>query len=335
MKYIIYLFLILLSFSSCKEKQGEEREAEKNKTLDTLESHNQFVSEKFQLVLEYPENFEISEDSLPGKAPLINVFRKGNKDKPPFGIHEDLENAYISFLPKGFGVDGPSSTQKSVEEFGNPLPLSFEINENKSRVYLMNNGEVWGFYIRFTTPPESWGEFGGIFISYTVRDFKARCKNSRDEEKPMEQCDPMAGDEVLYFGEVDKKSKKEIDKILESLWFKPIDYERKKISDLIDLKSPVSGKTVKSPLEITGKARGQWFFEATAPVELLDGNFQSLGKSYIEVVNADWMTEEFVPFQGSLEFKKPGTKNGYLLLKKSNASGKPELDQRLRIPVKF
>lgn len=335
MKYTLYLFLILLSFSSCKEKSGEDEKTEKTESSDTINSVKQFTSENFQLELEYPENYEISEDSLAAQTPIINVFRKNNPGEPPFGIHEDFENAYISFLPEGYGVDGPSGTQKSVKDFGNPLSLSFEIDEKKSRVYLLNNDEVWGFHLRFATPPEGWSEYGGIFIRYKVRDFEARCQSSGDKEKPIEECDPLAGDKILYFGEVDEKPKKEINEILRSLWFSRENYDRKKISDLIRIEKPVEGETIDSPLQIKGKARGNWFFEATAPVELLDDSFQSLGTSYIEVVNADWMTEDFVNFRGSIDFKKPDTKNGYLLLKKSNASGKPELDRILRIPVKF
>ncbi|MGM0934556.1 MAG: Gmad2 immunoglobulin-like domain-containing protein [Bacteroidota bacterium] len=335
MKYTLYILLCLLSFSACKEKSTKEPKTEKTKRDAAIKSLKKFNSADFQLVFKYPVNYEVREDSLAGQTPVINVFRKNNPGVSPFGIHEDFENAYISFLPYGYGVDGPAGAQKSIEEFGNPLPLSFEVDEKKSRVYLLNSGEVWGFHLRFATPPESWSEFGGIFIRHKVRDFKARCKSSRDMEIPMEECDPLTGDKILYFGEVEGKSKKEIDEILKSLWFSRENYDRKKISDLIRLDKPVEGKTIDSPLQIKGKARGNWFFEATAPVELLDGNFQSLGTSYIEVVNADWMTEDFVDFQGSIDFKKPGTGNGYLLLKKNNASGKPELDQILRIPVKF
>ncbi|WP_157893283.1 Gmad2 immunoglobulin-like domain-containing protein [Salegentibacter sediminis] len=335
MKYTYYILLVLLIFSSCKEKSEKEPETEKTETTPDGESLKNYSSPDFQLRFEYPDNYKVIEDSLPGKAPVINVFRKNNPGEPPFVIHEDFGNAYISFLPRGYGVDGPSGVQKSLEEFGNPLPLSFEIDKQKSRVYLLNNGELWGLYLRFATPPETWSEYGGIFVRYKVRDFEARCKSSANKEIPMEECDPLGGDEILYFGKVEEKSKQEIDGIIKSLWFSRDNYDRKEISDLIKIELAVRGKTIESPLEIKGEARGNWFFEATAPVELLDGNFRSLGRSYIEVVGSNWMTEEFVAFKGSIDFKKPDTENGYLLLKNGNASGKPELDRILRIPVKF
>ncbi|HEY9184886.1 MAG TPA: Gmad2 immunoglobulin-like domain-containing protein [Salegentibacter sp.] len=336
MKYTLYILVVFLSFLSCKEKTEKESQTTRDtKSSAVKRSSKPYSSKDFQLVFKFPENYEVREDSLAGQTPVINVFRKNNTGTPPYGIHEDFENAYISFLPQGYGVDGPTGAQKSIEEFGNPLPISFTIDKRKSRVYLLNNGDVWGFYLRFETPLESWTEYGGIFIRYKVRDFTARCISSGNKEKPMEECDPMGSDRIKYLGEVDAKSKKEINQILKSLWFSRKNYDRKEISNLIRIEKPASGKTIASPLQIKGEARGSWFFEATAPVELLDGNFQFLGRSYIEVVNSDWMTEDFVSFEGSIDFKKSDTENGFLLFRKNNASGKPELDRTLRIPVKF
>ncbi|MGY5849816.1 Gmad2 immunoglobulin-like domain-containing protein [Salegentibacter sp. F14] len=333
MKYSIYILMILLSVCACKEHSTQQ--PEKNTKREALDSLSKYNSQEFQLNFEYPPHYKVWEDNLGGQAPVINVFPKEALEDRPFGIHEDFKNAYIAFLPEGYGVDAPAGTQRSLKKFGNPLPLSFEVDEKSSVVYLLNNGEVWGFYLRFARPPETWSKYGGIFIRYKVLDFEAKCKTSEDKEISVGQCDPLGEDRILYFGEVDTKSKRELEGILRSLWFSRENSNRKKITELIRVEMPVRGKTIESPLQIKGKARGNWFFEATAPIELLDGDFHSLGKSYIEVAEADWMTEDFVAFQGELDFKKPKTKNGYLLFKKNNASEKPELDRIHRMPVKF
>ena len=104
--------------------------------------------------------------------------------------------------------------------------------------------------------------------------------------------------------------------------------------DLIMVDSPRPGETVKSPLTITGQARGTWFFEASFPVRLLDEKGQVLGQG-IAQAQSDWMTEEFVPFMAVLEFSTPTTMRGNLILKKDNPSGLPEHDDELRIPVRF
>jgi hypothetical protein len=103
---------------------------------------------------------------------------------------------------------------------------------------------------------------------------------------------------------------------------------------LIRLQSPRPGEAVRSPLLVQGLARGYWFFEASFPVRIYDKNNKLLGIS-IAQAQGDWMTEEFVPFQATLEFKIPATKEGTLVLEKDNPSGLPEHADELRVPVRF
>jgi hypothetical protein len=47
------------------------------------------------------------------------------------------------------------------------------------------------------------------------------------------------------------------------------------------------------------------------------------------------MTENFINFQGKIEFSQPITETGYILFKKDNPSGLPEHDELFKMPVKF
>lgn len=105
-------------------------------------------------------------------------------------------------------------------------------------------------------------------------------------------------------------------------------------NDLITADSPKPNDLVKSPFLIRGQARGNWYFEATFPAQLYDRNGKLLGQKPIRA-QGDWMTENFVPFEEQFEFTDPTVDTGYLLLKKDNPSGLPELDNELRIPVRF
>lgn len=104
--------------------------------------------------------------------------------------------------------------------------------------------------------------------------------------------------------------------------------------DLIRIDSPRPNELVKSPLEIKGEARGYWFFEADFPVRLIDANGKELG-IYFAKTSANWMTEDFVPFESLLEFKTPTTEKGTLILEKDNPSDLPEYADELQIPVRF
>jgi hypothetical protein len=105
--------------------------------------------------------------------------------------------------------------------------------------------------------------------------------------------------------------------------------------DLIVLDSPQPNEVIASPIVITGKARGPWYFEASFPVTLTDWDGLIIAEGHAEA-QGDWMTEDFVPFKAMLTFTKPayGTR-GTLILKKDNPSGLPEHDDALEIPVLF
>ncbi|MBI4120757.1 MAG: hypothetical protein HY457_00675 [Parcubacteria group bacterium] len=108
---------------------------------------------------------------------------------------------------------------------------------------------------------------------------------------------------------------------------------------LIRIVSPRPNGVLESPLIVEGEARGYWFFEATFPLVLVDWDGKIIAQSYAEA-EGEWMTEEFVPFRGTIVFEKPivvgdFSKRGALILRKSNASGLPEHDDALEIPVRF
>ncbi|OHA89723.1 MAG: hypothetical protein A2741_02105 [Candidatus Zambryskibacteria bacterium RIFCSPHIGHO2_01_FULL_43_27] len=104
--------------------------------------------------------------------------------------------------------------------------------------------------------------------------------------------------------------------------------------DLIRLNSVSPNSVVQSPLVVSGEARGYWYFEASFPVVLLDGNENEIAVG-IAQAKGEWMTENFVPFEAMLTFTKPATTKGTLILKKDNPSGLPENEDELRIPVTF
>ena len=104
--------------------------------------------------------------------------------------------------------------------------------------------------------------------------------------------------------------------------------------NLIVLFTPQPGTTIRSPLVIAGEARGNWFFEASFPLILVDGEGREIASSFA-TAQGEWMTTNFVPFTTTLIFSSPATSEGELVLKKDNPSGLPEHDDELRIPVFF
>lgn len=106
------------------------------------------------------------------------------------------------------------------------------------------------------------------------------------------------------------------------------------LSNEIRSENPRPNQTISSPLQIKGEARGSWFFEASFPAHLVDANGKELAVMPI-TAQGEWMTSNFVPYLGTMTFSTPQTPTGTLILKRDNASGLPENDRELRIPVKF
>ena len=98
--------------------------------------------------------------------------------------------------------------------------------------------------------------------------------------------------------------------------------------------APLPGATVTSPLTVRGKARGNWFFEASFPVVLKDSAGHILAQKPAQA-KTDWMTTDFVEFEVTLTFLKPTTATGTLILKKDNPSGLPQNDDSRQVPVTF
>lgn len=97
---------------------------------------------------------------------------------------------------------------------------------------------------------------------------------------------------------------------------------------------PKSNSKIKSPLKIEGKAKGDWFFEAVFSAELYDENQKLLGKTNLRALN-NWMTNDFVPFEGELIYQKPSTSKGILKFLSANPSGLKKKQKIFKVPVVF
>ena len=105
-------------------------------------------------------------------------------------------------------------------------------------------------------------------------------------------------------------------------------------STFIQLASPTQGARVSSPLVITGKARGAWYFEGSFPLELVDASGTPIA-SGIAYARGDWMTDNLIPFTASLTWATTTTAAGTLILHRDNPSGLPAKDESIKIPVVF
>ena len=341
MRYLVLILLYVISIS-CKDEVKQERETEQNgkePARETVEKepvdYQSFSSEEWGVGFEYPETYEVYDGEFSTNSPVINIYPSIATATLPLGIYEEAGVPYIALFPKGYSGDGPAGKSIPVREWEGGLPITFSIDEENSTVYLLENNEPWGYLLHFHQAPEKWNGRGSIFIRLCVKDFKAVCMGMEDgREIIIKDCDPTAGDEVKYYGEVKQEAREEVNSILRSLYFFSDSSRGESLPNLIEVEMPAANSKITSPVQIKGKARGYWFFEADAPIELVDVNYKLLARGHITAIG-DWMTEDFVPFEASLDFEIPSAKKGYLIMRRSNASGLPEHDRAFFIPVNF
>ena len=107
--------------------------------------------------------------------------------------------------------------------------------------------------------------------------------------------------------------------------------------DPIIIDYPTPGDTIVSPVTVRGKARGNWFFEASFPVVVVDWDGRIIGEG-IATAQDDWMTTEFVPFTATISYTLDPTTpydRGAVIFRKDNPSGLPQNDDAREIPVTF
>ena len=105
-------------------------------------------------------------------------------------------------------------------------------------------------------------------------------------------------------------------------------------SDVVVVDYPLQNVTVQSPLTVTGRAVGNWFFEASFPIEVVALDGTVLGRNFVQAQD-EWMTTDFVPFVGQIIFDSQGYSSGFIIFHKDNPSGLPEHDASRKMPVNF
>jgi len=81
-----------------------------------------------------------------------------------------------------------------------------------------------------------------------------------------------------------------------------------------------------------GIIKGGYFFEANIGINILDKNKKAVKQSNA-VAKTDWMTIEPVSFEGNIDFSGLPKGPAYFEIHNDNASGLPEHDKSILIPI--
>lgn len=229
-KYLIISFLFFVSFNACTNDQDpvESNAAEAASDLTSSEevgelSFQPFVNETYRFSTEIPEDWKPFVDQIGEGLPVINFIPK-NKTAAidlPVSMQTTTSLSHIDVHPKGHDSGYPIGRNHRLVLFEGSVPASSKWDRERSRVYVLGNGEVWAYVLYPKSPPAGWAEEGFIFAQIAIDNFSSDCFDDiTNLRKEMDQCKPLEGDEVLYYGRVDPTDQQYILHVLESLELK-------------------------------------------------------------------------------------------------------------------
>lgn len=102
----------------------------------------------------------------------------------------------------------------------------------------------------------------------------------------------------------------------------------------IKVYTPIGNSQLSSPVIVMGEVPGNWSFEASFPVKLLDAKGNVVAQAPAQL-QGDWMTDKLVPFTVKLTYTSATSGNGTLVLQKDNPSGIETNDDSVSIPIKL
>ena len=112
----------------------------------------------------------------------------------------------------------------------------------------------------------------------------------------------------------------------------PIATSSAPLSSRVIISTPAKNATLGKTFTVTGKAPGGWYFEASFPIQVRDGNNNKIA-SAVAQAQGDWMTTAQVPFTATITISGNYIGPATLVLLRDNPSGLPQNDDSVEIPI--
>lgn len=95
---------------------------------------------------------------------------------------------------------------------------------------------------------------------------------------------------------------------------------------------PDSSEELTSPVVVMGEVPGNWSFEASFPIKIVDEDGSVIVQAVAQLQD-NWMTDQLVPFIAVLTFDDVSSRDATLILEKDNPSGLESNDDSVKIPI--
>jgi hypothetical protein len=187
------------------EFQSEEVAATSDES--TKEEWTTYRNDVFGFSIEHPTSWEIAQSNENG-TPMVTIYKPGsalgNPDEatPPYTHWTNA--THVSVYPSGIPTEGVGGLTR-------PSTVKFTIAAKQANDHLVyskgasmeslkvEDGAPWATLVSFENPPVNWRPWGFVWAGLALPNMATVCFRNGEEIKN-DQCDPLAGDEIIHIG---------------------------------------------------------------------------------------------------------------------------------------
>lgn len=324
--------LLFVSFRSTAT--SFEEELERSADFDST-TWREYKSVEYDVSFRYPERWELVVSTDP-RTPYVRVMaphESGSSDETnSIDTTVSAPYAQVTIFPKGI----PLSFQTAVPTSYSLFEQSVRMQARRSSIFTLEDGTRFAELYRYETMPVSWSPSGFVWGQSDVRGIESHCNGDVSVVSSAgSRCDLLFGDTVVYSGYVRSYDMELVDAIVSSIRFYGNVQSELGSTTVAHITTPVADAYVRNPLRVRGVAPSSWFFEDEIPIRLLDGSGVVIVETSAHVDEEYEPSSDSIPFSAVVQFLKPDTRSGTLIVEKANPSGAPQLSEQVRIPVLF
>lgn len=137
---------------------------------------------------------------------------------------------------------------------------------------------------------------------------------------------------IMSYWFINVKAKEAMEEI-ETVGLSQHIFDAKKLNKLVVMTFPEKGDSIESPVKISGRVSGRWFFDGTLIGRITDTDGNILGQGPL-IAEDDWTTEKNVNFEGIIPFSTSKSKGGYVIVGTDDLESSGDIPA-YKIPILF
>ncbi|MCB0630836.1 MAG: hypothetical protein KDD15_13915, partial [Lewinella sp.] len=172
--------LFLLSSCSDSSNPGVEEAAALAAETEQMDVVGELAlkntsNDVYRYSTEIPEDWTETTHIADDGSVIINMYQEDKIASVdlPITIQSQPAIDHIDLYPKGLNTKFPYGENLRLSKYNGKVPVAGLWDEDKSRVFLLGNGEVWAYLLYPEDRPNGWEKDGFIFAQIAIDNFSS------------------------------------------------------------------------------------------------------------------------------------------------------------------